>query len=91
MTSLILAKYDSENQLSIVTHVTLGVNRQKIIQSGIREGFCPLTQVPDNHKDVFWLEPIVYTIEYMPSGKEGYRQAIFKGFRDDKMPKECFI
>lgn len=91
MTSLILAKYDSENQLRIVTHVTLGVSRQKMIQGGVRESSCPFTQVPDGHKDAIWLEPVVCTVEYMPSDKEGYRQAVFKGFRDDKLPDECFI
>lgn len=60
-----------------------------MIQAGVREGKCPLNQVPADHKDAIWLEPIVCTIEYMPSDKEGYRQAVFKGFRDDKLPEEC--
>lgn len=30
MTSLVLAKYDDENRLHIVTHVTLGVSRAKM-------------------------------------------------------------
>ena len=31
------------------------------------------------------------TVEYMPSTKNGLRQAIFKGIRDDKLPEECKI
>lgn len=89
MTSLVLAKYDSEGQLKIVTHVTLGVNRQKIREAGVEEGICPVSQVPDGHEDAVWLKPMVCTIEYMPSEREGYRQAVFKGFRDDKLPEEC--
>lgn len=32
---------------------------------------------------------MVCTVEYMPSVKEGMRQAVFKGIRDDKLPEEC--
>lgn len=89
MTSLVLAKYDDENRLHIVTHITLGVSRAKMKQSGVREGKCVLEQIPDKHKDAVWLEPVICTIEYMPSDGEGYRQAVFKGFREDKLPEEC--
>lgn len=87
MTSLVLAKYDSENRLKIVTHATLGVSRQKI--KDIPEGACPLDRVPDGYHATIWLKPIVCTIEYMPSDKSGYRQAVFKGFREDMLPEEC--
>lgn len=89
MTSLVLAKYDNENRLHIVTHVTLGVSREKLRQSGVREGKCVLESIPDNHKDAVWLEPVVCTISYMPSDREGYRQAVLKAFREDKLPEEC--
>lgn len=71
MTSLVLAKYDSEDWLRIITYVTLDVSRQKMIQVGIHEGACPLKQIPNDHKGTIWLEPVVCTIEYMPSDKEG--------------------
>lgn len=34
---------------------------------------------------------MVCTVEYMPSEKEGMRQAVFKGIRDDKLPEECRV
>lgn len=89
ITSLILAKYDNEGQLRIVTHVTLGVNQQKMQQAGVEEERCPFSQVPVGHEGAVWLRPMVCTIEYMPSERDGYRQAVFKGFRDDKLPEEC--
>lgn len=91
MTSLVLAKYDNKNQLHIITHVTLGVSRAKMKQSGVQKGDCVLERIPDDYKNAVWLEPIVCTIEYMPSEGEGYRQAVFKGFREDKLPDECRI
>lgn len=89
MISLVLAKYGTENRLHIITHVTLGVSRMKMEQGGVKEGKYLLEEIPDDHKNVIWLEPLVCTIEYMPSDKEGYRQAVFKGFREDKLPEEC--
>lgn len=89
MTSLVLAKYDESGRLLIITHVTLGVSRMKIKQGGIREGRCVLEKIPDDHKKAVWLEPVVCTVAYMPSERGGYRQPVFKGFREDKMPEEC--
>lgn len=89
MISLVLAKYDDKHQLNIITHVTLGVSRAKLKQNGLQEGVCPFDVVPYGHEKAVWLKPIVCTIEYMPSEGAGYRQAVFKGFRDDKSPKEC--
>lgn len=89
--SLVLAKYDAENQLHVVTHVTLGVSRMKMKQHGVREGKCLLERIPIGHENAVWLEPVVCTIEYMPSDREGYRQAVFRGFREDKLPEECRI
>lgn len=91
MTSLVLAKYDEENQLEIATHVTLGVTRAKILQCVEQKGQCPLKKVSDDQQDIVWITPIVCTIEYMPSEAGGYRQAVFKGFREDVMPDECKI
>lgn len=91
MTSLVLAKYDVEKRLNIITHVTLGVSRSKMKQSGVKEGKCLLEHIPSDYKNTIWIEPIVCTIEYMPSVKEGYRQAVFKAFREDKLPEECIL
>lgn len=91
MISLVLAKYNNENRLHLVTHVTLGVSRTKLKQSGVREGICPFDMIPSGHEKAIWLEPVVCTIEYMPTDRDGYRQAVFKGFREDKLPEECRI
>lgn len=91
MTSLVLAKYDDKGQLRIITHVTLGVSRMKMEQGGVREGNCPFAQMPDGHRNAVWLEPVTCTIEYMPSDGKGYRQPVFKGFREDKAPEDCRI
>lgn len=89
MTSLILAKYDENDILHVITHVTLGVSRMKMNESGVQEGQCRLEQIPNGHEHAVWLEPMVCTIEYMPSDKDGYRQPVFKGFREDKVLEEC--
>lgn len=89
ITSLVLAKYDENDILHVITHVTLGVSRMKMKENGVQEGWCRLEQIPDGHERAVWLEPVVCTIEYMPTEREGYRQPVFKGFREDKQPEEC--
>lgn len=91
MTSLVLAKYDKTDKLVITSHVTMGVSLEKFKQHGMKVSDCPFDHIPEKHEDVVWTEPVVCTIEFMPSDKEGYRQAVFKGFRDDKLPRECRI
>lgn len=89
MTSLVLAKYDNSGNLIITNHVTLGVSLLKLKQQGLRISKCPFPEIPKGYENAIWIEPMVCTVEYMPSGKEGLRQAVFKGIRDDKLPKEC--
>lgn len=89
MTSLVLAKYDSNNNLLITNHVTLGVSLSKLRQYGLKRSMCPLDYVPKGYENAIWIEPLVCTVEYMPSEREGLRQAVFKGVRDDKLPEEC--
>lgn len=90
MSSLILAKYDVNNRLVITNHVSLGVNISNLIRDGMRKSYCPIDDSSGYH-DAVWIEPMVCTVEYMPSNKEGLRQATFKGVRDDKSPSECRI
>lgn len=89
MTSLVLAKYNTNNRLIITNHVTLGVSLSKLKQYGIKYSNCPFSEIPKGHEYAVWIEPVVCTIEYMPSEKGGLRQAVFKGIRDDKFPEEC--
>ncbi|WP_099467754.1 ATP-dependent DNA ligase [Konateibacter massiliensis] len=90
-TSLVLAKYDINNNLVITNHVTLGVSLSKLKQNGATPSKCPLNDIPKGHENATWIKPLVCTVEFMPSNKEGLRQAVLKGFRDDKSPEECRI
>ena len=89
MTSLVLAKFDLNDNLIITNHVTLGVSLSKLKQYGMKRSNCPFQEIPKGHENAIWIEPMVCTVEYMPSEKEGLRQAVFKGIRDDKLPEEC--
>lgn len=89
MTSLVLAKYDVNSNLIITNHVTLGVSLSKLKQYGMKRSNCPFPEIPKGHENAIWIEPMVCTVEYMPSEKDGLRQAVFKGIRDDKLPEEC--
>jgi ATP-dependent DNA ligase len=91
MTSLVLAKYNEDNELVLTNHVTLGVSLTKLREQGLKVAPCPFRTVPKGHEDAVWIQPMVCTVEYMPSEKEGLRQAVFKGIRDDKLPEECRI
>lgn len=91
MTSLVLAKYNENNDLVITNHVTLGVSLAKLRQYGIKNSNCPFGEIPKGCENAVWIEPIVCTVQYMPSGKEGLRQPVFKGIRNDKLPEECRI
>lgn len=89
MTSLVLAKYNDSNNLVITNHVTLGVNLSKLREEGMQISKCPFSEIPKGYENAVWIKPMVCTVEYMPSEKEGLRQAVFKGVRDDKLLEEC--
>lgn len=91
MTSLVLAKYDKEDKLIITNHVTLGVSLSKLKSHGIEIIKCPFNTIPKGCESAIWISPLVCTVEYMPSDREGLRQAVLKGIRDDKLPQECRI
>lgn len=91
MTSLVLALFDENNKLIITNHVTLGVSLSKLRESGMTVAECPFIEIPKGHENATWIRPMVCTVEYMPSEKEGLRQPVFKGIRDDKLPEECRI
>ena len=90
MTTLILAKYDDMDNLIITNHVSLGVSISKLKQHGMKVSNCPIDNL-HGYTDATWIEPMVCTIEYMPSEKEGIRQPTFKSVREDKSPRECRI
>ena len=84
MTSLILAKLDSEDKYVLMGHVTLGVSLSRLKAHGFDIVSCPFSDVPAGQENAVWISPLVCTVEYMPSEKEGMRQPVFKGIRDDK-------
>jgi len=90
MTTLILAKYNDDDGLIITNHVSLGVSIAKLRQHGMKVSNCPIDDL-HSYNDATWIEPMVCTIEYMPSEKEGIRQPTFKEVRKDKLPRECRI
>lgn len=90
MTTLILAKYNDNDELIITNHVSLGVSIAKLRQHGMKISNCPINNLM-GYADATWIEPMVCTIEYMPSEKEGIRQPTFKSVRDGKLPEECKI
>ena len=92
MTSFILGKYDSGNNLKYHGHVTLGASIRTLNQYNytiiMHHPFnCDLPKGNDN---AVWIEPnLVCIVQYMPSNKEGMRQPVCKGIREDKETKEC--
>lgn len=92
MTSLIIGQY-KENQLVYKGHVTLGVRLRTLYEYKPKSiDYSPFGFIPEGNKEAVWLEPnLVCIVQSMPSEKEGLRQPVFKGFRDDKSPKECQI
>lgn len=90
MTSIIIGQYDGD-ELVYKGHVTLGSTIKKLGDFKIQES-SPFAHTPPGNSNAVWLVPeLVCIVEYMPSDKEGYRQATFKGIRDDKAPEECKI
>lgn len=92
MTSLVIGQY-SGNELIYQGHVTLGVSLSKLLEHHPEIiSNPPLQNIPSGNEDATWLAPtLVGIVEYMPSDKPGYRQAVFKGIRDDKLPEECQV
>ncbi|WP_395546675.1 MULTISPECIES: DNA ligase [unclassified Lacrimispora] len=90
MTTLILAKYNDDDELVITNHVSLGVSITKLKQHGMKISNFPIVNLKW-YADATWIDPMVCTIEYMPSEKEGIRQPTFKEVREDKLPRECRI
>lgn len=93
MTSLVLGQYNNDGVLLYRGHVTLGVSLRILNQQKYTViDYCPFGTIPKGNDEAIWLEPnLVCVVESMPSDKESFRQPVFKGFRDDKNPRECTI
>ena len=95
MTSIVLGQYDG-GKLVYKGHVTLGVGGAAFakIQAQTRALRPPFDEpVPAGHgnEDARWVEPrLVCVVEFMHRTKNGgMRQPVFKGLREDKLPKDC--
>lgn len=91
MNSLFLGQY-KDNQLIYKGNVSLGVNGQNFrkIMKHPKLITSPITSLKSN-SNIVWIKPdLVATISYMYKTSSGaLRQAVFKGFREDKLPNEC--
>lgn len=92
MTSLILGQYDGD-LLVYKGHVTLGVSLRILNEHKYNViSYSPFGYVPKGNEEAIWMEPtLVCIVESMPTDKESFRQPVFKGIRDDKLPEECKI
>ena len=92
MTSFIVGKYDSGNNLKYYGHVTLGASIRTLDQYNytIIKHHPFNCDLPKGNDNAVWIEPnLVCTVQYMPSNKEGMRQPVCKGIREDKEKIEC--
>lgn len=92
MTSFVIAQYD-EDELIYQGQVSLG-SSLRVLNNYEYEILAksPLKYTPKGHENTVWIEPkLVCIIESMPTDRDGYRQAVFKGIRNDKYPTECQI
>jgi len=92
MTSLVLGQYD-DDVLVYKGHVTLGVSLRVLKEHNYKViDYSPFGYVPPGNEDCVWLAPeLVCIVESMPTEKEGFRQPVFKGIRDDKLALECKV
>ncbi|SET85971.1 DNA ligase [Lacrimispora sphenoides] len=92
MTSLVLGQYD-DDLLVYKGHVTLGVSLRILKEHKYKViDYSPFGYVPPGNDDCVWLAPeLVCIVESMPTEKEGFRQPVFKGIRDDKPAMECKV
>lgn len=90
ITSIVIGKYNNQNELVYKGHVTLGVSNQalRIIKSQ-KTLDIPLFNTKDN---TIWIEPkLVCVVKYMHKTESGgIRQPVFKGL-SEKPPIECKI
>ena len=87
MYSLVLAKYKG-NTLIFRGYVTSSVTKEAIDTLEVT-GKNPFLLMPIGEHDVIWVKTNHVCVgEYMPNLINLLRQPVFKGFRDDVLPKE---
>ncbi len=91
MNSIILGQYRA-NELIYKGHVTLGVGGEPFKEiRALDKIHCPFSEIPKGNENAVWVVPkLVCTVKYMMKTESGgLRQPVFKGLREDKVPKEC--
>ena len=75
-------------ELKEIGYVTSGVTKEAIDTLEVT-GKNPFLLMPIGEHDVIWVKTNhVCVVEYMPNLINSLRQLVFKGFRDDVLPKE---
>lgn len=88
--SLVLAKYKGDS-LIFRGYVTSGVTKEAIDTLEVT-GRNPFFLLPIGEHDVIWVKTDhVCVVEYMPNLSNALRQPVFKGFREDVLPKEVQV
>jgi len=92
--SVVLGQYLNQ-KLVYKGHVTLGLSTAdfQIIKAIPKISTPILNDLPSGNDNVVWIEPsLVCTVKYMMKTASGsLRQPVFKGLRDDKIPKDCIV
>lgn len=92
--SIVLGQY-AEDTLVYKGHVTLGVSGHDfaVIRAQRRLHAHPFPDFPKGNESAIWIAPdLVCTVKFMERTSNGsMRQPVFKGLRDDKLPKACRV
>lgn len=91
MNSIVLGQYRA-NELIYKGHVTLGVGGEPFRKiQALDKIDCRFSEIPKGNENAVWVVPkLVCTVKYMMKTESGgLRQPVFKGLREDKVPKEC--
>lgn len=90
MVSLVLAQYEQQ-KLCYKGHVTMGVSLPYLREHAKKVKDMPFSILPKGNEDAIWISPfLVGTVKFMEYTQQGgLRQPVFKGFREDKLPREC--
>ena len=91
--SIVIGQY-SGTQLVYQGHVTMEITNQnfKLIKTMPIRKTQPFKVMPEGNDNAVWIAPsLICIVQYMVTPNNSVRQAVFKGLRDDKSPKDCTV
>lgn len=92
--SLLLGQY-KDNRLVYRGSVSNGVRKEILKNYNFKvQTYSPFEfkTSEESSGSVTWFEPTkVCTIKYIPNSKGSLREPVFKGIRDDLLPRECKV